>query len=65
MPAQFPRPLVLACAAVVLLLVAGTGHRKHDAIAAAIHDRRHSWAVAKRSRFSRVVCFGDSLSDAG
>ncbi|BGO99985.1 Lipolytic enzyme, G-D-S-L family [Rhodotorula toruloides ATCC 204091] len=65
MPPPLPRPLVLLCAVLALVVLLGTGHHKRDAISTALADRRQKWVAGKRSRFNRVVCFGDSLSDAG
>ncbi|GEM07709.1 lipolytic enzyme, G-D-S-L family, partial [Rhodotorula toruloides] len=65
MPPSLPRPLVLLCAVLALVVLLGTGHQKRDAISTALADRRQKWVAGKRKRFSKVVCFGDSLSDAG
>lgn len=64
MPLRLPRPLVPSSSS-SSSPEGVTGHHQRDAISTAIQDRRHSWVTAKRSRFSRVACFGDSLSDAG
>merc|ERR1711939_964527 len=60
-----PRPLVLCVAVVLCILVLGGGHHHKDKIKDAVSKRRGVITTARRSRFKRVVSFGDSLSDAG
>ncbi|GAA6055501.1 hypothetical protein JCM3770_006290 [Rhodotorula araucariae] len=61
-----PRSLVLGVAIFLSLLLLGAGGHYHkDKIQDAYSKQREVWLATRRSRFKRVVSFGDSLSDAG
>ncbi|GAA5928601.1 hypothetical protein JCM3775_004578 [Rhodotorula graminis] len=60
-----PRPLVLLVAVVLCILVLGGSHHHKDKIKDAYSKHRGIVTTTRRSRFKRVVSFGDSLSDAG
>lgn len=60
-----PRPvLVVSLIAFGFLLLTG-GHFHRDKISSAVDKQRDYVRQTRRSRFNKVVCFGDSLSDAG
>ncbi|BGP37276.1 hypothetical protein JCM10450v2_001187 [Rhodotorula kratochvilovae] len=60
-----PRPLILAVAIALFILLGTGGHYHKDKIQDVYSKQRDVWLATRRSRFKRVVSFGDSLSDAG
>lgn len=59
------RPFVFGVAVFLFILLGTGGHMHRDKIQTAYNKQRDVWLTARRSRFKRVVSFGDSLSDAG
>lgn len=60
-----PRPiLVVSLLAIAFILLTG-GHYHRDKLSSAVSKQRDYVRQTRRSRFNKVVCFGDSLSDAG
>ncbi|GAA5987604.1 hypothetical protein JCM10908_007132 [Rhodotorula pacifica] len=60
-----PRPvLVVSLIAIAFVLLSG-GHYNRDKLSSAVAKQREFVKQTRRSRFNKVVCFGDSLSDAG
>ncbi|KAI5477127.1 hypothetical protein MNV49_006855 [Pseudohyphozyma bogoriensis] len=62
-----PKPaLFIVTGIIVTLCILLTGHTKpHHQLKSLYESHRTLKAQARRSQFTKVVCFGDSLSDAG
>lgn len=60
-----PRSIwIISLLAVAFVLLTG-GHYHRDKLSSAVAKQRELVKQTRRSRFNKVVCFGDSLSDAG
>ncbi|GAA5972471.1 hypothetical protein JCM8115_002219 [Rhodotorula mucilaginosa] len=60
-----PRSLwIISLLAVAFVLLTG-GHYHRDKLSSAVAKQRELVKQTRRSRFNKVVCFGDSLTDAG
>lgn len=60
-----PRSIwIISLLAIAFVLLTG-GHYHRDKLSSAVAKQRELVKQTRRSRFNKVVCFGDSLSDAG